>query len=223
LHITGDKLRILREKTGLTQEELSQKIGIKRATYAKYETGENPVPGVLLIKFADFFGCTTDYLLGRSPYKQKVVSHSENEALYMTESESSYSPTGNPTPPQQKQDKPNYEEDVLSSKNLDDAQNPTQLPHDIWHLVIDKNNYGLLKQIQAMKNKGYSNEVIIEWLTSLGNTLENIKTSGVFWGGEDLEESKKYTKKEKQEIVEGLKNKLSDPNFKPPWNENNVE
>jgi len=69
-----------------------------------------------------------------------------------------------------------------------ESQDLLQLPPEIWKLVVDKNNYGLLKQIQAMKNKGYSNEVIIEWLTSLENTLESFKTSGVFWGGEDLEE-----------------------------------
>ncbi|MCG9967446.1 helix-turn-helix transcriptional regulator [Pelotomaculum terephthalicicum JT] len=104
-----------------------------------------------------------------------------------------------------------------------ESQDLLQLPPEIWKLVVDKNNYDLLKQIQAMKNKGYSNEVIIEWLTSLENTLENIKTSGVFWGGEDLEESQKYTKQEKQEIIEGLNKKLNDPNFKPPWKKNNVE
>lgn len=107
-------------------------------------------------------------------------------------------------------------------KSLED-QDLSQLPPEIWRLVVDKNNYSLLKQIQAMKNKGYSNELIIEWLTSLENTLENIKKAGVYWGGEYLEESKKYTKQERQEMVEGLKKKLSDPNFKPPWRKNNVE
>ncbi|OPY60724.1 MAG: HTH-type transcriptional regulator PuuR [Pelotomaculum sp. PtaU1.Bin065] len=112
---------------------------------------------------------------------------------------------------------------TLSQFFADKDQKLYQLPPEIWKLVVDKNNYGLLKQIQAMKNKGYSNEVIIEWLTSLENTLENIKTSGVFWGGEDLEESQKYTKQEKQEIIKGLNKKLNDPNFKPPWKKNNVE
>ena len=64
--VTGDRLRFLREKIKLTQEELAEKIGIKRDRYAKYETGENPVPGNLIVKLADLFQVSTDYLLGKS-------------------------------------------------------------------------------------------------------------------------------------------------------------
>lgn len=66
MSVTSDRLRVLREEANLTQEELSQKIGIKRARYAKYETGENPLSGDIINKLADFYGVTTDYLYGRS-------------------------------------------------------------------------------------------------------------------------------------------------------------
>jgi transcriptional regulator with XRE-family HTH domain len=62
----GDRLRLQRENMNLTQEELSKKLGIKRDRYAKYETGATPVPGKLVIKFADYFKVSTDYLYGRS-------------------------------------------------------------------------------------------------------------------------------------------------------------
>lgn len=63
---TGDRLRALREEVNLTQEELSKKIGIKRDRYAKYETGATPVPGHLIVMFADFFMVSAGYLLGQS-------------------------------------------------------------------------------------------------------------------------------------------------------------
>lgn len=68
MSITGERLRLLREEAKLTQEELAKSIGIKRATYAKYETGDNPIPGYLLIKLADRFIVSVDWLLGRSPF-----------------------------------------------------------------------------------------------------------------------------------------------------------
>lgn len=37
---TGEKIRELRKAQGLTQEELAQKIGIKRGTLAQYEAGK---------------------------------------------------------------------------------------------------------------------------------------------------------------------------------------
>lgn len=73
--VTGDRLRFLREKIKLTQEELAEKIGIKRDRYAKYETGENPVPGNLIVKLSDLFQVPTDYLLGKSddPKLKQVI------------------------------------------------------------------------------------------------------------------------------------------------------
>jgi len=34
--------------------------------YSKYETGENDIPTAVLIKLADFYQTSTDYLLGRT-------------------------------------------------------------------------------------------------------------------------------------------------------------
>jgi len=57
------KLKIHREDMGLTQEELAAKLEIKRATYARYETGENRPKHKNLKKIAAEFGVSTDYLL----------------------------------------------------------------------------------------------------------------------------------------------------------------
>jgi len=96
-------------------------------------------------------------------------------------------------------------------------QDISAIPTDIWKLVSDKNNYGLLKEIQARKNKGISNELIIEWLKSLDKTLEMVKQKGVYWVESEMGETDTYSDQEKKEIIKGLEEKLKDPNFKRPW------
>lgn len=51
------------------------------------------------------------------------------------------------------------------------------LPEDMLSFVSDRNNHKLIKIIQTIKAQGYSNEVIEEWLLSLSNTLNLIKSS----------------------------------------------
>ena len=57
-------LKILRKSASLTQRELAEKVGIPKTTYAHYESGRRESPHTTLIKIADFFGCSIDYLLG---------------------------------------------------------------------------------------------------------------------------------------------------------------
>ena len=62
----GDRIAALREQLELTQEELAEKIGISRAALSHYEKNRRQPDYELVKKFADFFGVTTDYLLGRT-------------------------------------------------------------------------------------------------------------------------------------------------------------
>jgi transcriptional regulator with XRE-family HTH domain len=50
----------------MTQEELGKIFGVDRATISRYETGSRDPDPELVRKFADFFGVSTDYLLGRT-------------------------------------------------------------------------------------------------------------------------------------------------------------
>lgn len=61
----GDTLKRLRTKKGLTSEELCSKIGIKGGSYRNYERNDRKPDYDTLVKLADFYGVTTDYLLGR--------------------------------------------------------------------------------------------------------------------------------------------------------------
>ena len=59
------RIRDLREDRDLTQKQVAQMLGMSQTGYSKYETGENDIPTLILIKLADFYGTSTDYLLGR--------------------------------------------------------------------------------------------------------------------------------------------------------------
>ena len=63
------RIRDLREDHDLTQKQIAQMLGMSQTGYSKYETGENDIPTQVLIKLADFYQTTTDYLLGRTDEK----------------------------------------------------------------------------------------------------------------------------------------------------------
>lgn len=62
----AERLSKLREKMGLTQKEISNRLGMARTTYAGYENGKREPDLDTLIKFATFHDCSVDYLLGRT-------------------------------------------------------------------------------------------------------------------------------------------------------------
>lgn len=60
------RLRDLREDKDLTQTDVAKTLGMSQTGYSKYETGENDIPTQILIKFADYYGTSVDYILGRT-------------------------------------------------------------------------------------------------------------------------------------------------------------
>lgn len=58
-----NNLRNIREKYNLTQREVSQLINMSQRNYSYYENGERNIPAEILIKLADIFGVSIDYIL----------------------------------------------------------------------------------------------------------------------------------------------------------------
>lgn len=58
-------LRIVRLANGLTQEEVAREIGVKSNALCQWELGQREPDFVSLVKLADFFGVSVDYLLDR--------------------------------------------------------------------------------------------------------------------------------------------------------------
>ncbi len=83
----GDILKKLRNMRHLTSEELCNRINIKSSSYRNYERNDRKPDYDTLIKLADFYGVTTDYLLGREPEKNPIamlnLALGEKEALEM--------------------------------------------------------------------------------------------------------------------------------------------
>ena len=65
-----ENIRNLRIDGGYTQKQIAQELGISQNTYSQYEIGVLNYPVDALIKLADFYGVSVDYLLGRTNMKQ---------------------------------------------------------------------------------------------------------------------------------------------------------
>ena len=59
------RLRELRKKNKLSQIELGEAVGLSYKTISKYECSANKPDPDTLCRFADYFGVSVDYLLGR--------------------------------------------------------------------------------------------------------------------------------------------------------------
>ncbi len=58
------KIRDIREDRDLTQTQIAQKLNCTQQTYSRYETGEITIDIYQLIKLANFYDTSVDYLLG---------------------------------------------------------------------------------------------------------------------------------------------------------------
>ena len=60
------RLRDLREDKDMNQTQIAAILGMSQTGYSKYEIGRNDIPTDVLIKLADFYSVSVDYLLGRT-------------------------------------------------------------------------------------------------------------------------------------------------------------
>ncbi len=61
-----NRIRELREDRDLRQIDVAKATGIDQKTLSNYETGKTNPDSLAVIRLADFFNVTTDYLLGRT-------------------------------------------------------------------------------------------------------------------------------------------------------------
>ncbi|MDO4270132.1 MAG: helix-turn-helix transcriptional regulator [Eubacteriales bacterium] len=60
------RLRDLRNDKDWLQKDVAAMLGMSQTGYSKYETGENDIPTSILIRLAEIYHTSTDYLLGRT-------------------------------------------------------------------------------------------------------------------------------------------------------------
>lgn len=85
----GNRLKMLRNITSVTQKELAQAIDVERATIAGYETRDSEPNYEKLIRISKYFNVSVDYLLGNdeiiksTSYKLPIVKNN-NETFQQT-------------------------------------------------------------------------------------------------------------------------------------------
>lgn len=62
----AQRLKTLRRERGITQQQLADGVGISKGGLSYYENSGRTPDISILERFADYFGVTTDYLLGRT-------------------------------------------------------------------------------------------------------------------------------------------------------------
>ena len=65
-----ERIRNLREDMDLNQTKLAKILSCSQRTYSYYESGGHDIPTETLIRLADFFDVSIDYLLGRTDKKE---------------------------------------------------------------------------------------------------------------------------------------------------------
>lgn len=61
----GKQLKKLRKQKGITQKQLADYLHISKSSVGMWEHGQRDPDTAMLMKIADFYGVTVDYLLGR--------------------------------------------------------------------------------------------------------------------------------------------------------------
>ena len=59
-----DRIRALREKTGMSARKFAEEMGMKYTTYYGYETGSREPGSDSIVALAKYYNVTTDYILG---------------------------------------------------------------------------------------------------------------------------------------------------------------
>ena len=66
------RIRDLRLDADLNQTQIARILNMSQTGYSKYETGENDIPTQVLIKLANFYGTSIDYILGQTDNPERL-------------------------------------------------------------------------------------------------------------------------------------------------------
>lgn len=80
-----EKLRIAREKLGITKVEAARRMSIPQSSYVRYENGERKPTHATIIQMAQVLGTSEDYLIGKSEDDSAdtvLVNKNDDPVLY---------------------------------------------------------------------------------------------------------------------------------------------
>lgn len=70
IRVRYQRIRELREDRDLTQKQMGEILFCSQRVYSNYERGDLDIPTEILIKLADFYDVSVDYILNRTDKKQ---------------------------------------------------------------------------------------------------------------------------------------------------------
>lgn len=76
-----NRIKDLRISKGLSQRDLGLSLNCTDVTVSRYETGQRDIDSETICKLCEIFGCTADYLLGRSPIPTPDITDEEARLL----------------------------------------------------------------------------------------------------------------------------------------------
>lgn len=95
MNTVGEKIKQLRLNHNLTGEQLGKKFNVTKVAISNWENGNRNPDNEMLIKIADFFDVTTDYLLGRTDDPHTLISEAAiNGHSYKFELDKTIFPNG---------------------------------------------------------------------------------------------------------------------------------
>ena len=66
------RIQDLRIDSDLSQKNIGELLHISQRSYSHYETGSRNIPIEMLIRLADYYDTTIDYLVGRTDNKEPI-------------------------------------------------------------------------------------------------------------------------------------------------------
>jgi len=75
----ADRIKELRKEKGYTQISLAEVLSVSKGTLSMWEMGERTPHHAMLVRLADMFDCTVDYLLGNANKKKLELAPNEAE------------------------------------------------------------------------------------------------------------------------------------------------
>ena len=66
------RIQDLRIDSDLSQKKIGEILHISQRSYSHYETGSRNIPIEMLIRLADYYDTTNDYLVGRTDNKEPI-------------------------------------------------------------------------------------------------------------------------------------------------------
>lgn len=97
---TGERIANLRHKFGYSQPALADKMHVGQSTVAMWELNKRNINNQSLVKLADLFNVSTDYLLGKSDIKNPYSEKDDDDDLLDIDENSIMTFEGKPIPPE---------------------------------------------------------------------------------------------------------------------------